>query len=176
MDRPASPLLSECSCVSLIGMAGSGKSTLGRLLARDLGWAHVDTDHLLEAHFGALLPELLREKGLDGFLEAEGRIVADIKLCRTVISTGGSVVYSAPAVARLRLLGPIVYLRISLETFLRRLGDEGRRGFVRRPSMSLEEVYAQRRPLYESAADIILDTDADGPEACLARLREWLSP
>ena len=165
-----SPVLTESSCLSLVGMAGSGKSTLGRMLARDLGWAHVDTDQLLEAYYGQALPDLLHSFGL----EIESRVSAGIKLCRTVISTGGSVVYTARAVDRLRLLGPVVFLRISPEAFRRRLGDEGLRAFVRPESMSLDEVYAQRQPLYERAADAVLDTDELDPQTCLQQLKTWL--
>jgi shikimate kinase len=168
------PVLTESSCLSLVGMAGSGKSTLGRMLARDLGWAHVDTDQLLEAYYGQALPDLLHNFGLEGFVEIESRVAAGIKLCRTVISTGGSVVYTAPAVDRLRLLGPVVFLRISPESFRRRLGDEGQRAFVRPESMSLDEVYAQRQPLYENAADAVLDTDEADPQTCLQQLTTWL--
>lgn len=160
-------VLSESSCVSLVGMAGSGKSTLGKLLAQAMGWAHVDTDQLLEAFYGAPLSELLKTLGLERFLEAEGRIAAGVKLNRSVISTGGSVVYSSDAVHRLRLLGPVVYLEIPKDVFLQRLGDEGQRAFVRPPGMSLEEVYDQRAPLYERAADFSLDTASAGPEASL---------
>jgi shikimate kinase len=77
-------------------------------------------------------------------------------------------------VDRLRLLGPVVFLRISPESFRRRLGDEGQRAFVRPESMSLDEVYAQRQPLYENAADAVLDTDEADPQTCLQQLTTWL--
>jgi shikimate kinase len=167
-------MLSESCCVSLMGMAGSGKSTLGKLLAQAMGWAHVDTDLLLEAYYGVCLPELLHSLGLKKFLEAEGRLTASVKLTRTVISTGGSVVYSYEAVHRLRLLGPVVYLHIPKDVFLQRLGDEKQRAFARPSGMSLEDVYDQRAILYERAVDFCLDTASMGPEGSLKCLLELL--
>ncbi len=97
-------------CLSLIGMAGAGKSTLGALLARRLDWAHLDTDRLLESYYGLPLQQLLDSVGLETFLQLEEHQVGSLGAQRVVISTGGSVVYSRRAVDRLRMRGPVVFL------------------------------------------------------------------
>lgn len=161
-------------CLSLIGMAGAGKSTLGRALARDLGWALVDTDRLMEAHWGGPLQALLDRFGLEGFLRAEEDVVTKLWLWRTVVATGGSVVYGPRAVKRLRELGPVVYLRVGVGTICGRVKDARGRGLARRPEQTLEQLYAEREPLYRAAADLTLDMDDCSIDNALERLRPWL--
>ncbi|TVQ99580.1 MAG: shikimate kinase [Desulfovibrionales bacterium] len=161
-------------CISLIGMAGAGKTTLGRALALQLGWALVDTDRLMEAHWGGPLQALMDRFGLAGFLRAEEDVVARLWLWRTVVATGGSVVYGARAVRRLRELGPVVYLRVGVGTVCERVRDARGRGLARRPGQSLEQLYAEREPLYQAAADLTLDMDDCSIDNALERLRPWL--
>ena len=161
-------------CVSLIGMAGAGKSTLGRALAQDLGWALVDTDRLMEAHWGAPLQALLDRFGLEDFLRVEEDVVAKLWLWRTVVATGGSVVYGPRAVQRLRELGLVVYLRVGVGTVCERVQDARGRGLARRPEQTLEQLYAEREPLYQAAADMTLEMDDCSIDTALERLRPWL--
>jgi shikimate kinase len=172
---PPRARLSETGCVSLIGMAGAGKSTLGRLLAEKMGWAHLDTDRLIEAYYGLPLQELLDGLGLAAFLQAEETLVSMLGLRRTVISTGGSVVYGPAAVARLRLLGPVIHLSISLPTFLGRVGDAGNRGLAIAPGLTREDLFLERQPLYQAAADFTLSTDTSDRRASVERLHAWLA-
>jgi shikimate kinase len=165
---------SEERCVSLVGIAGAGKSTLGEALGRRLGWAHVDTDRLLEAYYGVPLQEIMDNAGLEGFLAAEEHLAANLRLNRTVISTGGSVVYSAAAVARLRELGPVVHLHVGLGTFEARVGDGSGRGLAI-GEKTRAELWAEREPLYRAAADLALATDELSPDECLERLAAWLA-
>ncbi|PTN38525.1 homoserine kinase [Desulfonatronum sp. SC1] len=162
-------------CLSLIGMAGAGKSTLGRALAEDMGWALVDTDRLMEAHWGAPLQALLDRFGLEGFLRAEEDVVAKLWLWRTVVATGGSVVYGPRAVRRLRELGPVVYLRVGVDTIRDRVRDARGRGLARKPDQTLEQLYDEREPLYRAAADLTLDMDDCSIHNALERLRPWLA-
>lgn len=166
--------LSPQGCLSLIGMAGAGKSTLGRLVAEKLGWAHLDTDRLLEAYYGLPLQELLDGLGLEQFLRAENMLVSMLGVRRAVISTGGSVVYGTEAVARLRLLGPVVFLEIGLEDFLRRVGSGDNRGLAIAPGCTREQLFAERQPLYRAAADFSLRTDKNTRKESLERLLAWL--
>lgn len=161
-------------CVSLIGMAGAGKSTLGRLLAEKLGWAHLDTDRMIEAYYGLPLQEVLDGLGLAAFLTAENTLVSMLGVRRAVISTGGSVVYGPEAVARLRLLGPVVHLHIGLESFLKRVGNGDNRGLAIAPGRTREDLFLERQPLYEAAADFTLSTDSANLTASLDRLHSWL--
>ena len=127
------PRLWQQGAISLIGMAGAGKSTLGRMLAEKLGWAHVDTDRLIESYYGLPLQDVLDGLGLEEFLKVENSLVAMLNVRRAVISTGGSVVYGREAMERLHLLGPVVHLDISLQSFLKRVGDGSNRGLAIAP-------------------------------------------
>jgi len=164
-------------CVSLIGMAGAGKTTLGKLLAARLGIAHLDTDRLIEAVHGLDLQELLDARGCEAFLSAEEEVVRTLGVKRCVISTGGSVVYGPSAMAKLKELGPVIFLEIDQATFLERTGDLLGRGFIRtRPGQEPREVFAERQPLYRRYADFTVDASLD-PKECAARaagyVGEW---
>jgi shikimate kinase len=160
--------------VSLIGMAGAGKSTLAALLASRLGWACLDTDRLIEAHCRARLPEILGRYGLPGFLAIEDEVVAGLGLRRCVVATGGSVVYGTRAMARLKTMGPVVYLSIDLPTFLARVGDPDERAFVMPGGMTLSDVFAERQPLYAAAADLTVTSCGVTPAACVEHILQGI--
>lgn len=166
--------VSDERCVSFIGMAGAGKSTLATLLACRLGWACLDTDRLIEAHCRARLSDILIRHGLPGFLAIEEDVVAGLGVKRCVVATGGSVVYGARAVARLKSMGPVVYLSIDLATFLARVGDPGERAFVMPGGMTLADVYAERQPLYAAAADLTVTSCGVTPEACVEHILQGI--
>jgi shikimate kinase len=156
-------------CVSLIGMAGAGKSTLGKLLAATLGVAHLDTDRLIEAVYGMELQRLVDAQGCEEFLRIEDEVVRTLGVKRCVVSTGGSVVYGRTGMAKLKDLGPVIFLEIDQETFLARTGDLTGRGFIRRlSSQNPAEVFAERDPLYRSYADFTVNACLD-PADCAAR-------
>jgi shikimate kinase len=162
------------SCVTLIGMPGSGKSTLGRLISRKNGWAWVDTDYLMESWWGMPLQAVRDHLGLKGFLQAEEEIVSSMKFYRTIISSGGSVVYSSRAMDHLAGLGRIVYLRAGLETITRRLADTSNRGLAKKKDQSIEDIFNQRRPLYKKYAGLIIDTDVHEPRQQADAIISWL--
>lgn len=167
MQPPLLDRVSDERCVSLIGMAAAGKSTLAVLLARRLGWACLDTDRLIEATSGKPLATLLETLGLEAFLRLEEDVVAGLGVKRCVVATGGSVIYGPRAMAKLHESGPVVHLSIDLSTFLARVGDPGARAFVVPPGMTLADVYAQRQPLYAAAADCIVTSCGVSPQACV---------
>jgi len=167
MQPPLLDRVSNERCISLIGMASAGKSTLAGLLARRLGWACLDTDRLIEATNGTSLAALLERRGLEDFLRLEEDVVAGLGVKRCVIATGGSVIYGPRAMAKLHASGPVVFLSIDLPTFLARVGDPGARAFVVPPGMTLTDVYAQRQPLYAAAADCTVTSCGVTPEACV---------
>jgi len=177
---PFAPLerISDEQCVSLIGIAGAGKTTLGKRLAAHLNWAHLDTDRLIEATWGQNLQSLLDERGLEGFLAVEEAVVSTLSVRRTVISTGGSVVYSHKALHRLKSIGPVIHLDIGINAFLDRVHDASDRAFVRAPGLTLADVYTERQPLYRAACDFSVCTDTasldDCLEQCAAKLAEFL--
>lgn len=143
--------------VILIGMPSCGKSTLGVLLAKELGYKFIDSDILIQEHEGRLLHQLISEKGIEGFMEIEDRVNSQITEKSAVIATGGSVVYCENAMEHLSKLGQIVYLKIPFEEMKRRLGDYSHRGVIMRHGNALEDMYAERSPLYEKYADITVD-------------------
>lgn len=167
--------LSEETSVTLIGMAGTGKSTVGRELAAALGLGHVDTDRVIESYFGADLESVFQRLGRQHFLEAEESLVSGLTVRHCVISTGGSVIYGPSAVARLKELGPMVFLRTRLETIQHRLAQAGERGLAIAPGQTLEDLYAERQPLYKDAADFIVDTDEIAPPAVAGAIVRWLN-
>jgi shikimate kinase len=161
-------------CLTLIGMAAAGKSMIGRALAGLLGWLHVDTDRLLEAHFGTCLQDVRERLGLEGFLLAEEQLTSELFLNRCVISTGGSVVYGERAMARLRTLGPVVLLDTELEVIEQRLSDYSTRGLVIRSGQSIRDLFEERRPLYRKYADHVVPTGGGTPEEIARRIIDLL--
>lgn len=143
--------------VILVGMPGVGKSTLGVLLAKALGYHFLDTDLALQAQEGRLLREIIAAEGREGFLDREARLCAGLAVRRTVVATGGSAVYAAQAVDHLRSLGTVVYLKLDQQALARRLGDLTKRGVALRPGQTLEDLCREREPLYAGAAHITAD-------------------
>lgn len=150
--------------IILIGMPGAGKSTIGVILAKVLGYHFTDMDIVIQEQEGCLLSEIIETKGLDGFLEVEGKVNSTIKANHTIIATGGSVIYSEEAMEHLRSIGTIVYLKLTYETIESRLGNIKKRGVVLREGQTLFTLYQERCPLYEKYADIIVDGEGKSTE------------
>ena len=145
--------------IVLIGMPGAGKSTVGVVLAKSLGFSFVDSDLLIQEKEGKLLHNIIEEKGLDGFEEVENRVNASIVEVSSVIATGGSVVYGKEAMEHLKGIGIIVYLSLPLKEIEHRLGDLNERGVAIKKGQTLENLYEERVPLYEKYADITIDCE-----------------
>lgn len=145
--------------VILIGMPGAGKSTVGVVLAKRLGYAFMDSDLLIQSQTGRLLHELIDAKGVEGFWELEEEINASIVTESSVIATGGSVIYGSRAMEHFHEIGTVVYLKLSLAAIAERLGDLNERGVTLREGQTLEELYQERIPLYEKCADLTVDCE-----------------
>ena len=143
--------------VVLIGMPGSGKSTVGVVLAKVLGYRFLDSDLEIQQQEGKRLPELIEEFGTEGFLDIEGRVNASVEADHCVIATGGSVVYRENAMQHLKEIGTVVYLKLTCEQLKERLGDLRCRGVALHDGQNLEGLYKERIPLYEKYADIVVD-------------------
>lgn len=143
--------------IILIGMPGSGKSTVGVVLAKKLGFQFVDSDLVIQEQSGKLLYQLIEELGEAGFLVLENQINTKICVDKSVIATGGSAVYGAEAMRHFKETGTVVYLKLPFEELEVRLGDLHKRGVVIREGSSLRELYEERIPLYEKYADITVD-------------------
>lgn len=145
--------------VTLIGMPGAGKSTVGVVLAKVLGYRFVDSDMEIQERTGKLLHELISELGDDGFLELENRVNAGLSPRRAVIATGGSVVYGKEAMEHLREISTVVYLKLGLESLKERLGDLHERGVVLKEGQTLKDLLMERSPLYERYAHLVIDAE-----------------
>ncbi len=163
--------------IVLIGMPGSGKSSLGRCLAARLGMRFVDTDELIEAGEGCTLSRVLEIRGLAGFRRVEERHVRCLDLAQPpmVIATGGSVVYSAGAMAHLKSAGVVIFLDADLDTLRRRLGDLAARGVVIAPRQGLGDLFAERRPLYLAHAEVVFPGAFPTPGEAAAELAGCLA-
>lgn len=143
--------------IVLIGMPGVGKSTIGVVLAKVLGYQFVDADLVIQEKEGKLLCEIIDEVGTEGFIEVENRINSQIEAEHAIIATGGSVVYGTEAMMHLKEIGTILYLRLPYEELNQRLCDIKGRGVVLRDGQTLRDLYEERVPLYEKYADITVD-------------------
>lgn len=145
--------------ITLIGMPGAGKSTLGVVLAKRLGYRFVDTDLLLQEGTGMLLSDLIERRGIEGFIEEENKLLAGLRCSHHVIATGGSAVYSEQGMENLKKLGRVVFIDIDMAELPKRLHtDLFTRGVVIRSGSTLQDLYDERRPLYQKYADITVNT------------------
>lgn len=147
--------------VVLIGMPGAGKSTLGVVLAKIIGYDFIDADLVIQNQCDKTLQMIIDACGPEGFIEVENNILSDIDADRSIISTGGSAVYSDAAMKHLTEIGTVVYLKISYSQLVHRLSDLRERGVVMKNGigMSLRELFNERLPLYERYAEITVDVD-----------------
>ena len=143
--------------IVLIGMPASGKSTVGRRLAKALNMDFIDTDNLLEQAENTSIQNIVNRRGLTYFRRLEEQILSNLRLENHVISTGGSAVYSHAAMQHLSDTGLMVYLKISLQTLNARLNNIDDRGLVKMPTYPLARLYKERYALYKQAADLSFD-------------------
>lgn len=143
--------------IVLIGMPGSGKSTIGVLLAKALAMGFIDTDLLIQADQGQTLQAIADEHGYQYFRNVEEKVLCQLEVCGQVISTGGSSVYSDRAMRHLRQNGLVVFLDVPLASVRERIGDYSLRGISRRPGQSLDDLFQERYQLYARYADITVD-------------------
>ncbi len=163
--------------VVLIGMPGSGKSTVGVVLAKKLGYRFLDSDLVIQETCGKLLYQLIDEKGEAGFLMLENEINASIIADHTVIATGGSAVYGKDAMSHFCKMGQIVYLKLPYEELKERLGDLHERGVVLKEGYTLLDLYEERVPLYERYAGVVIECSGKSirqvVEEIAAQITDW---
>lgn len=150
--QPHPDKVGPTGCVSIVGMAASGKTTIGSELAHILSWGQLDADNLIESYFGAPLQALSTCMSKEEFLDLEGAVIRHIAVKRMVISTGGSAIYRPEAIHHLRMMGPIVYIAVPLPIILQRIARKPERGLAIAPGQTVEDLYNERRLLYEAAA------------------------
>lgn len=158
--------------IVLIGMPGVGKSTVGVILAKELGYQFIDADLLIQKKEKRLLKDIIAQEGVDGFIAIENRVNASIEAEYTIIATGGSVVYGEEAMLHLKKIGTVVYLKLSYKELEKRLGNLKNRGVVLRKGQTLKDLYKERTVLYEKYADITIDEENKDIEKTLQNILE----
>lgn len=158
--------------ITLIGMPGCGKSTIGVLLAKSLLYHFVDTDILLQNEYGTSLCTMIDEYGLEGFKTRENKLISDISCDKTVIATGGSAVYCDAGMENLKKNGIVVYLKLSPEEIEKRIDNITTRGIAMEKGSTIFDLYLERAPLYEKYADITVECDGKSMENCLGTVIE----
>ncbi len=154
--------------IILVGMPASGKSTVGVILAKILGYSFVDADIVIQEKEGRKLSEIIETEGIDGFIEIENRVNAGIEAQKTVIATGGSAVYGKEAMEHYKNIGRVVYLKVDMDHLTKRLNDVKQRGVVMRDGQTLISLYNERSVLYEKYADITIDEKNHSMEEVVA--------
>ena len=162
-------------CISIIGMAAAGKTTIGRELSSLIGWPQVDTDHIIESTYGSGLQEISVSMSKEEFLDIEGEIISSINVRRTILSTGGSVVYRQRAVDKLKSLGPVIYILVPLPIILERIARKPDRGLAIAPGQTVEDLYNERARLYQAAADFTVEGGSAPATAYAQTIAAWLA-
>lgn len=154
--------------IVLVGMRGSGKTTIGKLLSERLNREHLELDEIMVKRIGMTIPEIVKKYGWDYFRDQESTIVEEVSLLENkVISTGGGVITRAKNISALKKNGVIIFLNASVKTLLDRIGDDPNRPPLTNKNSrkeEMEELLKQRKRLYEEAADEIIDTDKLSPD------------
>lgn len=160
--------------IVLIGMPAVGKSTIGVLLAKTLGFSFIDTDLIIQQDTGRLLQDIIDRDGLDAFCIAEERAICSVAAAENaVIATGGSAVYSREAMLHLKKHGLVYYLALPTEELTRRLSNIKTRGIAMRPTDTIEDVFARRMALYEEYADVTIDCHGKTAEDTVSEISEY---
>ena len=153
--------------IVLIGMPGSGKSTIGVLLAKAINYQFIDGDLLIQRQEKKTLVDIINEKGIDAFLAIENQVLREINTEASVIATGGSAIFSEEAMKHLGEQGLIVYLDVSCEEIIRRVNNISTRGSAMKPGKTLADLYEERKPYYEKYAQLTIPCDGKTMEQCV---------
>ncbi len=154
----------------LIGMPGSGKSTIGVLLAKELGLDFIDTDIVLQRKTGRNLCDIINSEGIDTFLKIENEVLKSISTEDAVISTGGSAIYCYEGMENLKKYGTVIYLKVELDELKKRLNNIKTRGIAMEKGTTIDDLFCERTPLYEKWADITVLCDGETAEENLRKV------
>lgn len=158
----------------LIGMPGAGKSTVGVILAKRIGYHFIDTDLVIQAQQQCRLQTIIDQQGLETFRKIEEQVLLGLHTKRCVIATGGSVVYSRQGIEAIGRTGQIIYLQVPLNELQQRIADMGQRGLVMTKGQSFADLFRERTPLYEQCADTTIDCSGLNAEQVAAQIETRL--
>ena len=160
--------------ICLIGMPSSGKSVLGKMLAKKRQMRFLDLDTLIQKNTGKLLREIIEEKGREGFLRIEEETGASLSVENTVIAPGGSICYGEKAMKHLQKIARVIFLDLPYEEMEKRIGDPVKRGVAIPEGFSLRDLYKERTELYRKYAEYTLKEENLSIEECLKKLMQYL--
>ncbi len=160
--------------LALIGMPAVGKSTVGVLLAKKMGFDFLDTDILIQSQEKMTLAQIISKTGLEQFLEIEAAHLLSLNCSQHVLATGGSVIYREKAMVHLSKIASIVYLFIDLDILMTRLSDVTARGVAINPGKGIDDLYKERTPLYDKYCDIKIDCKTMTPGQIVTDLGHYL--
>lgn len=160
--------------IVLIGMPGVGKSTIGVILAKIIGYRFVDADIVIQEQEGRLLKDIIEQEGVDGFIRIENRVNRNLNIQNAVIATGGSAIYGTEAMDNYKATSTIVYLKLDYTTLDGRLNDIKGRGVVLKDGQTLKDIYDERTVMYEKYADIIVDEHGMNVEDTIEKMLRTL--
>ena len=158
--------------IIFIGMPASGKSTVGVVVAKRLGYDFIDTDLLIQKQENRLLKEIIADVGNEGFLAIENQVNREVEAERAVISPGGSVIYCKEAMEHFKEIGTVVYLQVSFETIDARISCAKNRGVVLKEGQTLHGLYEERTKLFEKYADYIVSEEGLSLEETIDKVLE----
>ena len=159
--------------ISFVGMAGCGKTTIGRLFAKKHRVGFIDTDHLIEKKLNKSLQDIKDEKGYMYLREIEQEIVLEIDASIQIISTGGSVIYSEQAITHLKQISSVVFIDTPYELIKKRIGDASDRGFSVPDGFSVKDAFDERMPMYQKHQDFTVD-GAKSEDYIIKSIEQWI--
>ena len=159
--------------ISLIGMAGAGKSTVGRELANILNFRLIDSDVLIEEQQGKSLQKILDDEGYIRLREIENSVLKNLHFKEIILSTGGSAIYSDEAMKHIQQNSKVIFLDVSLNEILERVPSFHDRGFAKAPSQSIEDAFEERQKLYNKYSHHIVSNTED-LHSCVSKIVELL--
>ena len=161
------------SSITLIGMAGAGKTSIGKVLSSRLEKRFIDSDHKIERELSMTLQDILSKKGKAKFLEIEQQLILDLKFDEIILATGGSVIFSEEAMNHICRNSSVLYLKVRFEKIQERVRNFDNRGFIKDSDQTFEQAFRSREHLYEKYADHVIDNE-DSIEVCLKKIEELL--
>ena len=155
--------------ISLIGMAGAGKSSIGKKLAEHLNLDFIDSDLLIEKRYGQSLQDILNQNGNEKFKEIEEGALLSVEFNQIVLATGGSAVFCDTAMEYIKENSKVIYLEVTYEDISARISNFSERGLIKRPDQTIQEAYKEREGLYQNFADHIVQNNGK-IESCLNKI------